>query len=144
MKYSELSQFAKSDLSRVLAWLDSTGQSGHSTDKLRQAMSSSSPIIEKHIVNALSDGDYSEATPYTKRLVGWLMIYAEDMQRGVTPLEYSRDRAARLKSESMGLPEDVVSTQQRVILPLELQDWWQELTPEQRGAVVLAGRDKEI
>lgn len=140
-KFSEMSKYAQTDLRRVVEFLVSTGQD---VGKLPEAMHSSSPIIELHILNALRDGDYGEADTYTRRLVGQLMAYVDDLRAGRVD-NYARDRQAAAVAAA-NRKEGRASIQSRVSLPEGMREWWEGLTPEERGDFVTAAfsdRSKE-
>lgn len=128
MQHSRISKYAQQDIQRVLEFLGSTGQG---TGKLLAAIQSDSPILEKHLVAVLSDGDYTTATPSIKRIVGMLMGYADRLAQGETS-GYPRANQA----EAVGAAnrkQGRVSVVSRVSLPERLEQWWQDLTPEERG-----------
>ena len=128
MNYTKLSKYAKSDINRVLTYLRSTGQS---VGKLPQAIDTNSPIIEKHLSAVLMDGTYDQADAYTKRAVGWLMLYCDNLRAG-NASGYARDRSAEASSEANSNPgrQSVVS---RVSLPDDLVTAWEAMTPQERG-----------
>lgn len=135
MQYSQISKYAQQDLQKVMDFLNRTGQS---TGKLPDAIKSDSAIIETHIRMVLKDGNYERATPYTKRLVGMLMAYADRLAAGDVD-GYGRDNQVGAVREANRKPGRV-SVVSRVSLPEDLEDWWDNLTPEERGDFLAAHR----
>lgn len=132
-QFSKISKYAQADLRRVVEFLVSTQQN---VGKLPDAMRTDSPIIEAHILNVLRDGDYSEADTYTRRLVGQLMAYVDDLKAGQVD-NYARDRqvaAVAAANRKTGR----VSLQSRVSLPEGMREWWEGLSPEDRGDFIAA------
>ncbi len=132
-QFSKISKYAQADLRRVVEFLVSTGQN---VGKLPDAIRTDSPIIETHILHALRDGDYSEADTYTRRLVGQLMAYVDDLKAGRVD-NYARDRQAAAVAAA-NRKEGRAALVSRVSLPEGMREWWEELTPEDRGDFIAA------
>lgn len=128
MKYSQMSKYAQADLQRVMTYLVS---GGYEVGKLPQAIQANSPIIEKHIVMALKNGEYADATPNLKRMVGMLMVYADKLAQGEAD-GYPRANQAEAVGEA-NRKAGRVSISSRVNLPEHLEDWWAGMSAEERG-----------
>lgn len=131
--FSDISKYAQSDLRRVMQFLADTGQP---LGKLPQAIQADSPIIEAHILNVLRDGDYTDADTYTRRLVGQLMAYVDDLRAGQVD-NYARDRQAAAVAAA-NRKEGRAALVSRVSLPEGMREWWEGMTPEERGDFIAA------